>query len=192
MEPKKLISNKGNLIEGPLIIKPKIFNDERGCFYESWKQSTFDKEVGKKIIFSQDNHSISESGVLRGLHYQIFPSAQGKLIRCISGEIFDVALDIRKSSPTFMEWGSINLNNVNKLLLWIPVGFAHGFLSLKDNSEVLYKASGAYSKIHERSIRWCDPRINIEWPLQKFSIGNLKLSEKDSKAPLIQNAEIFI
>ena len=191
MITKRIFSNKGNLIQGPLIFEPNIFNDHRGSFYESWNQSTFDNEIGEKIIFSQDNHSFSNSGVLRGLHYQILPFAQRKLIRCVSGEIFDVALDIRKSSPTFLEWGSIKLNNINKLMLWIPIGFAHGFLSLKDNTIVLYKASGPYSKEHERSIRWCDPKINIKWPLPYCSISYPKLSEKDSKAPLIENAEIF-
>ncbi|RPG60907.1 MAG: dTDP-4-dehydrorhamnose 3,5-epimerase [Flavobacteriales bacterium TMED191] len=192
METNKLTSNKGNLIEGPLILKPMIFNDQRGCFYESWNESTFYNEIEEKIIFFQDNHSISESGVLRGLHYQIQPFAQGKLVRCISGEIFDVVVDIRKNSPTFMEWGGINLNHLNKLMLWIPIGFAHGFLSLKDKTEVLYKVSGFYSKVHERCIRWSDPKIDIKWPLQNCLIDKPKLSEKDSIAPFIQDTAIFI
>ena len=191
MEIKKLLSNKGNFIDGPLIINPKIYTDERGYFYESWNKSTFDKDVGKETKFSQDNHSCSQIGVIRGLHYQISPKTQGKLVRCISGEIFDVAVDIRKSSPTFMEWGGLNLNNKNKLLLWIPAGFAHGFLSLKENSEVLYKASGSYSKVHERSINWRDPVINIKWPWQFDSYNEPKLSEKDAKAPFLEEAEIF-
>lgn len=191
METKKLLSNKGNFIDGPLIINPKIYTDERGYFYESWNESTFDKAVGKETKFSQDNHSYSQIGVIRGLHYQIHPKAQGKLVRCISGEIFDVAVDIRKNSPTFTEWGGLNLNNKNKLLLWIPAGFAHGFLSLKENSEVLYKASGPYSKFHERSIKWCDPIINIKWPSQFDCENKPRLSEKDAKAPFLKDAEIF-
>ena len=191
METKKLLSNKGNFIDGPLIINPKIYTDERGYFYESWNESTFDKAVGKETKFSQDNHSYSQIGVIRGLHYQIPPKAQGKLVRCISGEIFDVAVDIRENSPTFTEWGGLNLSNKNKLLLWIPAGFAHGFLSLKENSEVLYKASGPYSKFHERSIKWCDPIINIKWPSQFDCENRPRLSEKDEKAPFLKDAEIF-
>ena len=191
METKKLLSNKGNFIDGPLIVNPKIYNDERGYFYESWNKSTFDKKVGKETKFYQDNHSYSQIGVIRGLHYQIPPKAQGKLVRCISGEIFDVAVDIRKSSPTFTEWGGLILNNKNKLLLWIPAGFAHGFLSLKEKSEVLYKASGPYSKVHERSINWCDPIINIKWPSQFDCDNKPRLSEKDAKAPFLEDAEIF-
>lgn len=192
MEVKKILSNKGNFIDGPLLLKPNIFNDERGYFYESWNQAIFDSKVGEKIIFSQDNHSFSQCGVLRGLHYQIPPITQGKLVRCISGKIFDVAVDIRKNSPTFLEWVSINLDNKNKFLLWIPAGFAHGFLALEDNSEVLYKASGFYSKIHERSLRWCEPKINIKWPLEFTKSSKPILTSKDSNAPLLEEADIFI
>ena len=142
--------------------------------------------------FLQDNHSLSSVGVLRGLHYQIRPKPQGKLVRCISGSVFDVAVDIRKNSNTFGEWTSIVLDDLNKLMFWIPTGFAHGFLSLKEKSEVIYKASGNYSKEHERSIIWNDPTINIKWPLQIINNEEPNLSEKDSNAPSLNNADIFI
>ena len=191
MEIKKLITNKGNSLNGPFVLKPSIFKDSRGFFYESWNQKEFDNLVGEKIIFSQDNHSSSNLGVLRGLHYQIEPCPQGKLVRCINGSIFDVAVDIRKNSPTFGEWISIILNNENKFIFWIPVGFAHGFLTLKDNSEVIYKASGHWSKEHDRSIKWDDQKINIKWPLRK--IKNLKpiISRKDFSAPYLDKADTF-
>ena len=192
MEIKKLTSNKGNIIDGPLLIEPKVFLDTRGFFFESWNQSTFDINTNEKIIFSQDNHSSSKKGVLRGLHYQIPPKPQEKLVRCISGEIFDVAVDLRKSSETFGEWISVKLNNSNKLMFWIPVGFAHGFLSLRENSEVIYKASSNYSKELERSIIWNDPTINIKWPLQIINFENPTLSNKDANAPLLNEVEIFV
>jgi len=192
MEIKKLTSNKGNIIDGPLLIEPKLFLDTRGFFFESWNQSTFDINTNEKIIFSQDNHSCSKKGVLRGLHYQIPPKPQEKLVRCISGEIFDVAVDLRKSSETFGEWISVKLNNSNKLMFWIPVGFAHGFLSLRENSEVIYKASSNYSKELERSIIWNDPTINIKWPLQIINFENPTLSNKDANAPLLNEVEIFV
>ena len=192
MEIKKLTSNKGNIIDGPLLIEPKVFLDTRGFFFESWNQSTFDINTNEKIVFSQDNHSCSKKGVLRGLHYQIPPKPQEKLVRCISGEIFDVAVDLRKSSETFGEWISVKLNNSNKLMFWIPVGFAHGFLSLRENSEVIYKASSNYSKELERSIIWNDPTINIKWPLQIINFENPTLSNKDANAPLLNEVEIFV
>ena len=192
MEIKKLTSNKGNIIDGPLLIEPKVFLDTRGFFFESWNQSTFDINTNEKIIFSQDNHSCSKKGVLRGLHYQIPPKPQEKLVRCISGEIYDVAVDLRKSSETFGEWISVKLNNSNKLMFWIPVGFAHGFLSLRENSEVIYKASSNYSKELERSIIWNDPTINIKWPLQIINFENPTLSNKDANAPLLNEVEIFV
>ena len=188
---KNLSSNKGNILAGVYVIKPKVFEDSRGFFYESWNQILFDNAIGKKVKFLQDNHSLSNIGVLRGLHYQIDPKPQGKLVRCISGAVFDVAVDIRKSSPTFGEWTSLILNNVSKLMIWIPVGFAHVFLSLEDNSEVLYKASELWSKEQDRSIRWDDKDIKINWPLQDIKILDPRLSEKDSKAPFLKNADVF-
>ena len=191
MEIKNLSSNKGNILAGVYVIKPKVFEDSRGFFYESWNQILFDNTVGEKVTFLQDNHSSSNIGVLRGLHYQIDPKPQGKLVRCVSGAVFDVAVDIRKSSPTYGEWTSVVLNNVSKLMIWIPVGFAHGFLSLENNSEVLYKASELWSKEQDRSIRWDDKDININWPLKDIKILYPRLSEKDSKAPFLKNADVF-
>ena len=167
MDIQNLSSNKGNILEGVYIIKPKVYKDNRGFFYESWNQQLFNKAVGKEVKFLQDNHSSSNLGVLRGLHYQVEPKPQGKLVRCVSGSVFDVAVDIRKSSPTFGEWTSVVLDNFNKRMFWIPVGFAHGFLALEENSEVLYKTNEYWSNDHDRSIRWNDKNININWPINK-------------------------
>ncbi len=191
MNIKNLFSNKGNILKGVCVIKPLIYQDNRGFFYESWNQSLFNKIVGKEVEFQQDNHSVSNIGVLRGLHYQIEPKPQDKLVRCVSGSIFDVAVDIRKSSPTFGEWTSIVLDNINKKMIWIPVGFAHGFLALEENSEVLYKVSELWSKDKERSIRWDDKDININWPLKNINFSKPQLSENDSKAHFLKNADVF-
>ena len=191
MDIKSLSSNKGNILDGVFIFKPILFEDNRGSFYESWNQSLFNKAVGEEIKFLQDNHSISNIGVLRGLHYQIEPKPQGKLVRCVSGSVFDVAVDIRKSSATFGEWTSIVLDNINKFMIWIPVGFAHGFLAIEENSEVLYKASELWSKEQDRAIRWDDKDININWPLKDINFFEPRLSENDSKAPFLKNAEVF-
>ena len=191
MEINKLYSNKGNLLKHVYIIKPKVFEDCRGFFYESWNQILFSKAVGENVKFMQDNHSSSNTGVLRGLHYQIDPKSQGKLVRCISGSVFDVAVDIRKSSSTFGEWTSIVLNNKNKFMIWIPVGFAHGFLSLEENSEVIYKVTELWSEGQDRSIKWNDKRINISWPLKDINCSEPILSEKDLNAPFLKNADVF-
>ena len=191
MDIKNLSSNKGNIIKGVYVIKPNIFKDNRGFFYESWNQEIFNNAVGEKVKFLQDNHSSSNAGVLRGLHYQIEPKPQGKLVRCVSGSVFDVAVDIRKGSPTFGEWASIVLSKANKLMIWIPTGFAHGFLSLKNESEIIYKATMNYCKNHERTIRWNDDHLNIKWPLNKINNLEPVLSEKDSNAPYLKNAHIF-
>ena len=191
MDIKNLSSNKGNILDGVFIFKPILFEDNRGFFYESWNQSLFNKLIGEEVIFQQDNHSLSNIGVLRGLHYQIGTNPQAKLVRCSSGSIFDVAVDIRKSSPTFGEWTSIVLSGLNKLMIWIPVGFAHGFLSLEDNSQVLYKTSELWNKDKERLIRWNDKRININWPLKDINFSEPRLSEKDSKAPFLKNADVL-
>ncbi|EIE0052933.1 dTDP-4-dehydrorhamnose 3,5-epimerase, partial [Salmonella enterica] len=155
---------------------PKVFSDERGFFMESFNQKVFEEAVGRKIEFVQDNHSKSTKGVLRGLHYQVEPYAQGKLVRCIAGEVFDVAVDIRKDSETFGKWVGVNISSENKRQLWIPEGFAHGFLVLSDSADFLYKTSNYYSPIHERGIVWNDPTININWPINIDKI----LSEKDT------------
>ena len=191
MEIQRLKSNKGNVLKGPLILKPKVYKDSRGYFYESWNQDFLEKKLNKKIVFHQDNHTCSKIGVIRGLHYQIPPFSQGKLVRCSRGEIFDVAVDIRKNSDTYGEWVSAKLNSKNKLMFWIPDGFAHGFLSLKNKTEVLYKASGPYSKDFERSIRWDDSDINIKWPFQIIKLKEPILSEKDKNAKSLFQADIF-
>ncbi|EBS3976294.1 dTDP-4-dehydrorhamnose 3,5-epimerase, partial [Salmonella enterica subsp. enterica serovar Woodinville] len=162
-----------------LIFEPKVFSDKRGFFMESFNQKVFEEAVGRKIEFVQDNHSKSTKGVLRGLHYQVEPYAQGKLVRCIAGEVFDVAVDIRKDSETFGKWVGVNISSENKRQLWIPEGFAHGFLVLSDSADFLYKTSNYYSPIHERGIVWNDPTININWPINIDKI----LSEKDTILP---------
>ena len=165
-----------------IIVKPKVFGDERGFFMETYKRSDFES-TGIDIDFVQDNHSKSIKGVLRGLHFQTEPKAQGKLVRCIRGKIFDVAVDIRKGSPTFGKWVGVELSEENKLMLWIPKGFAHGFLTLSEEAEIIYKVSGSeYSPEHDRSIRWNDPDIGINWPLE----GEPILSEKDRIAPFLR------
>ena len=192
MKSIDLISNKGNLIKGPLILVPEIYEDERGFFYESWNQNQFNNLIGKNIFFVQDNHSLSHSGVLRGLHYQIDPKPQGKLVRCVGGKIFDIALDIRKNSPTFGEWAGIEIDNKRKIQFWIPGGFAHGFISLEDNTEVLYKTTEYWYKSYDRSIRWNDPFLNINWPFDKKIKVNPILTSKDRNAPLLKDADIFV
>lgn len=168
-----------------ILIKPKVFGDERGFFMESYKKSLFHAN-GITADFTQDNHSKSSKGVLRGLHYQLDPKAQGKLVRCVSGAVFDVAVDIRKGSPTFGKWIGCELSEENKQMLWIPEGFAHGFVTLKDNTEFLYKATGEYAPECDRGIKFDDPAIGIEWP----QLDGLLLSEKDKKQPLLKEAEI--
>ncbi|MGB9668046.1 MAG: dTDP-4-dehydrorhamnose 3,5-epimerase [Thermosulfidibacteraceae bacterium] len=172
-------------ISGLILIKPRVFKDQRGFFMETYKFSVF-RENGIDVKFLQDNHSGSVKGVLRGLHYQKHPKAQGKLVRCIKGEIFDVAVDIRKGSPTFGKWVGVYLSEENKYMLWIPEGFAHGFLVVSDYAEIIYKVSGAeYSQAHDAGIRWDDPEIAINWPLDR--VGELILSEKDSKLPYLRD-----
>ena len=181
MQFEFLKSQEGETIEGLLLLKPEIYKDSRGFFMESWNAKEFNKVVKKEVLFIQDNHSNSVQGVLRGLHYQSNPFSQGKLIRCIKGKIFDVAVDIRESSNTFGQWVGVILDSINNYQLWIPEGFAHGFLTLSKNADVAYKTNQYWMKRYEASIRWNDPNIAIKWPLE-----NLKplLSEKDSKAPL--------
>ena len=188
MEVKDLISNKGEIIKGPKLILPDIFKDERGIFYESWNKFKFDKLV-EKTSFVQDNHSKSNLGVLRGLHYQIEPFAQGKLVRCTFGKVYDVVVDLRLNSFTYSQWASIELNATENNQLWIPKGFAHGFLALTNSAEVQYKASNSWSKEHERSIIWNDQSINIEWPINYFKESNLSISTKDNDGMTLKYAE---
>ena len=169
------------------IIEPRLFRDERGLFYESFNLSQFEDAVGYQVNFVQDNHSKSKKNVLRGLHYQI-RQPQGKLIRVTNGEIFDVAVDVRKSSKTFGASVGVILSSENKKQFWIPEGFAHGFLTLSDEAEVLYKTTNYYSPEYERSILWNDPQIDINWPHKDSPI----LSTKDQQAKLFAEAEMFI
>jgi len=161
------------------LIEPDVFEDERGFFYESFNQKKFNEAIGKTISFVQDNHSKSFKGVLRGLHYQKAPFEQGKLVRVVAGEVFDVAVDIRRDSATYGQWVSEVLSGENKKQLWIPEGFAHGFLTLSETVEVLYKTTNFYSKLHEIGYRWNDPKFNIIWPKIDKTIS---LSEKDNSA----------
>lgn len=170
------------------IFEPKVFGDARGFFFESFSQKIFEEAVGKKIDFIQDNHSQSQKGVLRGLHYQLDPHAQGKLVRCIEGEVFDVAVDIRKHSATFGQWVGAVLSAENKRQLWIPEGFAHGFLTLSETAQFVYKATNYYAPQSERCIIWNDPQINIEWPV----VGQVQLSAKDQNGLLLSGAETYL
>ncbi|NUD86487.1 dTDP-4-dehydrorhamnose 3,5-epimerase [Escherichia coli] len=170
-----------------LIIEPKVFGDARGYFFESFNKKIFDEAVGSNIDFVQDNHSQSQRGVLRGLHYQLEPNAQGKLVRCIEGEVFDVAVDIRKDSPTFGKWVGIILSEDNKKQLWIPEGFAHGFLTISEKAQFVYKTTNYYCPTSERSIIWNDSDIGIKWPL----VDNIQLSQKDACAVTLKKADIY-
>ncbi|MBT7243760.1 MAG: dTDP-4-dehydrorhamnose 3,5-epimerase [Flavobacteriaceae bacterium] len=160
------------------LIEPDVFEDERGFLYESFNQKKFNEAIDQEIIFVQDNHSKSSKGVLRGLHYQDPPYAQGKLIRIVAGEVFDVAVDIRKGSPTYGQWLSETLSEGNKKQLWIPEGFAHGFLTLSGEAEFLYKTTNFYSKEHERTIHWKRNDFGIIWP---DVTGEIITSNKDAK-----------
>ena len=166
-----------------ILFEPKVFSDDRGFFFESFNQHNFEEIAGISPTFVQDNHSKSTKGVLRGLHYQLQPKAQGKLIRAIQGEIFDVVVDIRKDSPTFGQWLGEVLSAENKKQIWIPPGFAHGFLTLSETAEVLYKATDFYAPENERCLAWNDPDIGIEWPLQSQPIT----SERDQCGLLLEN-----
>ena len=173
-------------IPSVLMIEPQVFIDNRGLFFESFNQDQFKKLVGYKVEFVQDNHSQSGKGVLRGLHYQMPPKVQGKLVRVIQGKIFDVAVDLRESSPSFGQWASCILSAENKIQMWIPEGFAHGFLALSDDTEVLYKTTNPYSPEHQRELLWNDPFLNIKWPL-----SDIFLSEKDSNAKRFEEISYF-
>ena len=168
-------------IEGLLIIEPRVFEDERGYFFESWSKDTFEN-AGLNINFVQDNQSFSSKGVVRGLHFQNPPFAQGKLVRVLKGSVLDVAVDIRKNSPTYGKYFSIHLSGENKTMFWIPPGFAHGFSTLEDNTIFSYKCSGVYNKESEGSLIWNDTDLNIDW-----KIKNPIISEKDQNSELFSN-----
>jgi dTDP-4-dehydrorhamnose 3,5-epimerase len=169
-----------------IVLEPRVFGDERGFFFESFNAHAFTEATGLKRDFVQDNHSRSQRGVLRGLHYQL-QSAQGKLVRVVQGEVFDVAVDIRRSSPTFGRWIGVHLSAENKRQLWIPEGFAHGFLVLSESAECLYKTTDYYAPEHERCIRWNDPDLAIDWPLKDAP----QLSAKDQAGSAFKDADLF-
>jgi dTDP-4-dehydrorhamnose 3,5-epimerase len=169
-----------------LVIEPRVFGDERGFFLESYNRRAFREATGVDGDFVQDNHSRSAGNVLRGLHYQL-RQPQGKLVRVVAGEVFDVAVDIRRSSPGFGRWMGLHLSAENKRILWIPPGFAHGFLALREATEVLYKTTDYYAPEHERCVLWSDPEIGIEWPLA----GAPTVSEKDARGTVLRLAEGF-
>lgn len=170
-------------VEGLLLITPDVYGDARGFFFESWNQVRWQEQLqahGQQAQpFLQDNHSHSTQGVLRGLHWQVAPHAQGKLVRCVVGEVFDVAVDLRQRSPSFGQWYGVRLSASNHHQLWVPVGFAHGFLTLSDTAEVLYKATDVWSRSCERSVHWQDPQLAITWPGDQTP----QLSDKDAAAP---------
>ena len=165
MKVEYIKNNSNKILDGPFLLKPKIFNDDRGFFMESWNSVEFNNLVKEDIYFFQDNHSKSKQHVLRGLHYQIPPNDQGKLIKCVSGKIFDVIVDLRRNSKDFLSWAGIFLDSNNHEQIWIPSGFAHGFLTISNTAEIIYKTTNFWSKEHERSIIWNDPSLDIKWPL---------------------------
>ncbi|MEB3157537.1 MAG: dTDP-4-dehydrorhamnose 3,5-epimerase [Cyanobacteriota bacterium] len=179
-------------IEGPVQISPRVYGDDRGYFLETWNRKQFAEAIQlpqeASPTFAQDNQSRSSKSVLRGLHYQLPPHAQGKLVRCVRGEIFDVAVDIRRSSPTYGQWVGAHLSEENHSQLWVPAGFAHGFLVLSDSAEVLYKATDFWDKGSERSIRWDDPALAIAWPFPPGEEGEPSVSDKDREAPTLAEA----
>lgn len=172
----------------PIIIEPNVFSDDRGFFFESYNQQEFEALVGEPVRFVQDNHSRSARGVLRGLHYQLPPAAQGKLVRVIRGKIFDVAVDVRRSSDGFGSWVGYELSAENLRQLWIPPGYAHGFLATTAKAEVLYKSTDYYAPNLDRSIRWDDDDLSIDWPLEGLTPI---VSSKDQGAPTLSEAEVF-
>ncbi len=171
-----------------LEFEPTVYGDDRGAFFESFNQRWFRDATGLEVAFVQDNQSTSRHGVLRGLHYQLPPMAQGKLVRVVRGAILDVAVDVRRTSPSFSEWVAVELTAENRKQLWVPPGFAHGFVVLSDIADVLYKTTEYYSPEHDRGIRWDDPTIGISWP--ELGIGPI-LSPKDADAPSLGDAEVF-
>ena len=171
-----------------LILEPRVFGDARGFFMESFNQQAFDAAVGHHVDFVQDNHSRSARGVLRGLHYQLPPHAQGKLVRVTAGTVFDVAVDLRRSSPRFGRWAGVELSADNHRQVWIPPGFAHGFLVLSDSADFLYKTTDYYAPQAEGALRWDDPTVAVQWPLQGTTP---LLSAKDAQAPLLADAKHF-
>lgn len=174
-------------LPGVLILEPKVFGDSRGFFFESFNARDFAQATGEDVTFVQDNHSRSSQGVLRGLHYQL-QQPQGKLVRVTEGEVFDVAVDIRRSSPHFGQWVGVHLSADNKRQLWVPPGFAHGFAVLTPSADFLYKTTDYYAPEHERCIVWNDPQLAIDWPLSTTPL----LATKDANAPVLSQAQVFV
>ena len=198
MPPETLLSASGQPVVGPLLITPQVFGDDRGFFYESWNERRFRQDLitagvsaaeAESLQFHQDNHSRSRRGVLRGLHFQLPPEPQGKLVRCSSGSIFDVAVDLRCGSPSYGKWVGATLSAENHQQLWVPVGFAHGFLTMSEFAEVQYKATGFWSRDYERSLRWDDPELAIHWPVKIAGVTEPLLALKDATAPLFQSLD---
>ena len=194
----QLFTAAGQPLSGPLLITPQMFGDDRGFFYESWNERSFQsalieagvaEDEALSLRFRQDNHSRSSRGVLRGLHFQLLPEPQGKLVRCSVGEIIDVAVDLRRSSSTYSQWVLAELSAENQQQLWVPVGFAHGFLTLSDVAEVQYKASGFWNRDCERSLIWNDPTLQLEWPLDRAGVEAPILAAKDAQASLLSDLE---
>ena len=173
-------------LRGVVVIEPAVFGDDRGFFFESYNAKTFEGLTGESPVFVQDNHSRSSKGVLRGLHYQI-RQAQGKLVRATAGEVFDVAVDMRRSSPTYGRWIGVVLSAANKKQLWIPPGFAHGFVTLSDSAEFLYKTTDYWAPEHERTLLWNDPTVGVEWPIDSEPL----LAAKDKAGRPFADAEAF-
>ncbi|MCD6079564.1 MAG: rfbC [Ramlibacter sp.] len=173
-----------------VLLEPKVFGDARGFFFESFNQRAFREATGLDVPFVQDNHSRSARGVLRGLHYQV-KQPQGKLVRVARGRVFDVAVDVRRSSPTFGRWVGAELSEENQHQLWVPAGFAHGFVVLSDSADFLYKTTEYYAPEHERCIAWNDPAIGVEWPLAAAGIAAPVLSAKDAAGARLREAEVF-
>ena len=173
-------------VDGPVILEPQIFGDERGFFVESWNAQKF-AETGLDVDFVQDNHSRSQKGVLRGMHFQN-PGPQGKLVRVVSGAVYDVAVDLRRSSPTFGNWVGVELSAENKRMFWVPQGFAHGFLTLEDGTDFLYKCDAPYAPANEHSLAWDDPNVGIEWPTHGLEV---QLSAKDRNGKALAEVEAF-
>ena len=195
MKVNKLRNKENQIINGPLEIKPKIFNDDRGYFYETWNAKDFEAKIDSESSFVQDNQSFSKRGTLRGLHYQLNPMAQGKLVRVTKGIVFDVIVDLRQKSKTFKSWTSLILNCQDKNQIWIPKGFAHGFLTLSEEAILEYKVTDFWGKDLERTILWNDPSIAIEWPRLNNKLLEPNLSFKDmnglSLQSIIKKGEVF-
>lgn len=185
-----MLEVKATRLPEVLILKPRVFGDARGSFVESWNQQRFDEAIGDEVRFVQDNHSHSLHGVVRGLHYQLPPAAQGKLVRVASGRIFDVSVDMRRSSPRAGQWVGVELSSENGMQVWIPAGFAHGFMTLSDTADVLYKTTDFYTPAQERALAWNDPHVAIDWPVSQLRSA-VGLSPKDEAAPAWAACELF-